>query len=130
MSAEDVESPKSMSLDESGPHIGSGKQSSRRGQKKQPLTDELLSLLESGPGQGGAAPVSGKRHIERLNYKKLHDVSVFSKCIMVSMIIPPALVAFYNIVVWYLFLLPKFPSMLGCFELENMILFSLRRGNN
>ncbi|TQE01284.1 hypothetical protein C1H46_013100 [Malus baccata] len=73
MFAEDVESPKSMSLDESGPLRGSGKQSSRRGQKKQPLKDELLSLLESGPGQAGAAPVSGKRHIERLNYKKLHD---------------------------------------------------------
>ena len=37
------------------------------------------------------------------------------------MIIPPALVAFYNIVVWYLFLLHKFPSMLGYFELENTI---------
>ncbi|KAM2605517.1 hypothetical protein TB2_034313 [Malus domestica] len=73
MFAEDVESPKAMSLDESGPLRGSGKQSSRRGQKKQPLKDELLSLLESGPGQAGAAPVSGKRHIERLNYKKLHD---------------------------------------------------------
>nr|XP_008338248.1 homeobox protein HAT3.1-like isoform X1 [Malus domestica]XP_008338250.1 homeobox protein HAT3.1-like isoform X1 [Malus domestica]XP_008338251.1 homeobox protein HAT3.1-like isoform X1 [Malus domestica]XP_017178666.1 homeobox protein HAT3.1-like isoform X1 [Malus domestica]XP_028965500.1 homeobox protein HAT3.1-like isoform X1 [Malus domestica] len=73
MSAEDVEGPKSTSLDESGPLRGSSKQSSRRGQKKQPLKDEVLSLLELGPGQGGAAPVSGKRHIERLDYKKLHD---------------------------------------------------------
>lgn len=73
MSSEDVEGPKSTSLDDSKPHRGSGERSSRRGQKKHSLKDELISLLESGPGQGESASLSGKRHIERLDYKRLHD---------------------------------------------------------
>ena len=38
------------------------------------LKDELLSVLESNSGQDNA-PLSAKRHVERLDYKKLHDVS-------------------------------------------------------
>ncbi|KAL7199474.1 hypothetical protein ACSBR2_021700 [Camellia fascicularis] len=41
--------------------------------KKQFLNTELLSLIESGPSQGDSAPVSGKRHVERLDYEKLYD---------------------------------------------------------
>ncbi|KAL6964076.1 hypothetical protein U1Q18_035131 [Sarracenia purpurea var. burkii] len=41
--------------------------------KKQSLNAELLFLLESGPGQGDSTPLSGKRHVERLDYKKLYD---------------------------------------------------------
>ncbi|KAI5316505.1 hypothetical protein L3X38_036212 [Prunus dulcis] len=42
MSSEDVEGPKSTSLDDSKPHRGSGEQSSRRGQKKHSLKDEFF----------------------------------------------------------------------------------------
>lgn len=42
--------------------------------KKETLKDELLSVLESNSGQDNAS-VSAKRHVERLDYKRLHDVS-------------------------------------------------------
>ncbi|KAI5354733.1 hypothetical protein L3X38_007628 [Prunus dulcis] len=42
MSSEDVEGPKSTSLDDSKPHRGSSEQSSRRGQKKHSLKDEFF----------------------------------------------------------------------------------------
>lgn len=42
--------------------------------KKETLRDELLSVLESNSGQDNA-PASAKRQVERLDYKKLHDVS-------------------------------------------------------
>ncbi|KAF7127178.1 hypothetical protein RHSIM_Rhsim11G0155600 [Rhododendron simsii] len=48
-----------------GPKVGQG--------KKPSINDELSSLLESGPGHGEAAPVGGRRHVERLDYKKLYD---------------------------------------------------------
>ncbi|KAL5561329.1 hypothetical protein UlMin_031076 [Ulmus minor] len=51
----------------------SGKQSSKRGRKKSSLKGELVDILEPGSGQDGSPPVSGKRHVERLDYKKLHD---------------------------------------------------------
>ncbi|THF95462.1 hypothetical protein TEA_007724 [Camellia sinensis var. sinensis] len=41
--------------------------------KKQSLNTELLSLMESSPSQGDSAPVTGKRHVERLDYEKLYD---------------------------------------------------------
>lgn len=50
---------------------------SKLGGNKESLNNELLSILE--PGQDGAAPVYGKRSIERLDYKKLYTVSVISK---------------------------------------------------
>lgn len=53
---------------------GSGRQRCKAG-KRQTLADELSSLIESDPGQEGSAPVSGKRQGERLDYKKLYDVS-------------------------------------------------------
>lgn len=40
------------------------------------LHNELQSLLESGPDKDGLEPVSGRRQVERLDYKKLHDVSI------------------------------------------------------
>ncbi|XP_059647855.1 homeobox protein HAT3.1 [Cornus florida] len=43
------------------------------GTKEHPLNDELFSLLESNPGQNDSATISRKRHVERLDYKKLHD---------------------------------------------------------
>uniref|UniRef100_A0A5B7AA23 Homeobox protein HAT3.1 n=1 Tax=Davidia involucrata TaxID=16924 RepID=A0A5B7AA23_DAVIN len=48
-----------------------GERSKLGGREKQSLNDELLSLLDSDPGQGD--PVSRKRHVERLDYKNLHD---------------------------------------------------------
>ncbi|GAV86468.1 Homeobox domain-containing protein/PHD domain-containing protein [Cephalotus follicularis] len=50
------------------------KQRSRRGgKKKQFLDSDLLSILELDPGQDGSAPFPGRRNVERLDYKKLHD---------------------------------------------------------
>lgn len=51
-------------------------QSSGGGPSKSALHNELSSLLESGPDKDGLEPVSGKRQVERLDYKKLHDVSI------------------------------------------------------
>jgi len=45
--------------------------------KKLSMADELSSLLEPDAGQEGSTPVSGKRNLERLDYKKLYDVSSF-----------------------------------------------------
>ena len=42
--------------------------------KKETLRDELLSVSESSSGQDNA-PLSATRHVERLDYKKLYDVS-------------------------------------------------------
>lgn len=52
------------------------KQSSKRGGNKSSIKDELLDILESGTGQDGSPHISGKRHAERLDYKRLHDVSI------------------------------------------------------
>lgn len=41
--------------------------------KRHSLSDELLSLLESESGQGYSGSLYPKRHVERLDYKKLHD---------------------------------------------------------
>lgn len=58
---------------------GSNGEGPKVGQRKNlSLNDELSSLLESGPGHGEAAPVSGRRHVERLDYKRLYDVSFLS----------------------------------------------------
>lgn len=54
----------------------SDKQGFRRDGKKSSLEGELLDILKSGPGKDGSPPVSGRRHVERLDYKKLHDVSI------------------------------------------------------
>ncbi|KAF4364362.1 hypothetical protein F8388_006939 [Cannabis sativa] len=51
----------------------SGKQSCSSGGKKSSLKGELLDILKSGPGEDGSPPISEKRHVERLDYKKLHD---------------------------------------------------------
>ncbi|PKI71662.1 hypothetical protein CRG98_007985 [Punica granatum] len=52
---------------------GPKRKNSEGGGKKQAI-NELHSLLESEPGESGAATsVSAKRHVERLDYKKLHD---------------------------------------------------------
>lgn len=60
-------------LDENRPSGGSGGKRSKTGGKKQSLNDELLSTIDTEPGQDGSAPVSGRRQVERLDYKKLHD---------------------------------------------------------
>lgn len=46
------------------------------GQDNDPIS--ASSLLELDPGQEASTPVSGRRHIERLDYKKLYDVSYLS----------------------------------------------------
>ena len=64
-------------------HLGnSDEQSFRRGGNKSSLKGELLDILSSVPGQDGSPPISGKRHVERLDYKRLHDVSIISLCIL------------------------------------------------
>ncbi|KAK7269897.1 hypothetical protein RIF29_22692 [Crotalaria pallida] len=62
----------SASLDDIKNFKGSSKQKCKVG-KKPSLTDELSSLQELDPGQEGCTPVSGKRNVERLDYKKLYD---------------------------------------------------------
>ncbi|RZB89187.1 TIP41-like protein isoform F [Glycine soja] len=57
--------------------ISSSKKKGKVG-KKLSLPDELSSLLEPDSGQEAPTPVSGKRHVERLDYKKLYEVSSFS----------------------------------------------------
>lgn len=56
------------------------RRSSEGGGKKQTINDELQSLLESEPGENGSTPISARRLVERLDYKKLHDVSLLSHC--------------------------------------------------
>ncbi|KAI4295722.1 hypothetical protein L6164_035738 [Bauhinia variegata] len=63
---------RSASLDDVRQSKGSGRQKCKVG-KKQSLADELSSLVEPNPGLGGSSTVSGKRSIERLDYKKLYD---------------------------------------------------------
>jgi hypothetical protein len=41
----------------------------------QSLNSELLSMLEPDLCQDESATVSGKRNVDRLDYKKLYDVS-------------------------------------------------------
>jgi hypothetical protein len=71
----DDEGPPSTSNDGIKPLRSSGGKRSKLGGNKQFLNDELLSILESDAGQDGSAPVSRRRHVERLDYKELHDVS-------------------------------------------------------
>lgn len=49
---------------------------SKQGEKKLSLKDELTSQQESDSDQVSSRPANGKRHVERLDYKKLYDVSV------------------------------------------------------
>ncbi|KAF7811045.1 homeobox protein HAT3.1 [Senna tora] len=77
MFSEQDEDPLSTSLGDSKQFKGSGRQRGKAG-KKQTLADELSSLLESDPGQEGSSPISAKRNVERLDYKKLYDVSALS----------------------------------------------------
>ncbi|CAL5400194.1 unnamed protein product [Camellia sinensis] len=60
--------------------VSNGERSKVGRRKKQSLNDELSYLLESGPGQRESAPLSGKRHVERLDYKRLHDVCTKTEC--------------------------------------------------
>ncbi|KAE8008061.1 hypothetical protein FH972_004608 [Carpinus fangiana] len=69
----DDEGPPSTSNDGIKPLRSSGGKRSKLGGNKQFLNDELLSILESDAGQDGSAPVSRRRHVERLDYKELHD---------------------------------------------------------
>jgi hypothetical protein len=58
------------------PHEDSnGRRSRFGGKKNHSLNSKLLSMLEPDSHQEKSAPVSGKRNIERLDYKKLYDVS-------------------------------------------------------
>ncbi|KAJ9159462.1 hypothetical protein P3X46_024969 [Hevea brasiliensis] len=47
--------------------------SNHGGKQKQSLQSELLSILEPSPSQDGSVPISGKRNVERLDYKKLYN---------------------------------------------------------
>lgn len=62
----------SASLDDVKYLKSSSKQKGKVG-KKLSMADELSSLLEPDSGQVGSTPVSGKRHVERLDYKTLYD---------------------------------------------------------
>ncbi|KAL9367463.1 hypothetical protein Peur_038662 [Populus x canadensis] len=56
------------------PHEDSnGRRSRFGGKKNHSLNSKLLSMLEPDSHQEKSAPVSGKRNIERLDYKKLYD---------------------------------------------------------
>ncbi|KAG2704114.1 hypothetical protein I3760_06G169500 [Carya illinoinensis] len=72
-SSRDDDDIMSASLDGVKPFGSSGGERPKLGRKKQSLNDELLSILESDSGQAGFSTVSEKRHVERLDYKKLHD---------------------------------------------------------
>ncbi|OVA04100.1 Homeobox domain [Macleaya cordata] len=64
------EIPMPSSVDGANPLTASGnRKSTEADRKKQRVNSELLSILE----QGNASPVSGRRHREQLDYKKLHD---------------------------------------------------------
>ncbi|KAJ1397314.1 Zinc finger, FYVE/PHD-type [Sesbania bispinosa] len=62
----------SASVDDVKNFKGSSKQKREVG-KKPSMADELSSLLKADPGQEASTPVSGKRNVERLDYKKLYD---------------------------------------------------------
>lgn len=86
----------STSLDRIKSLRGSGGKRSKPGGKKQSSNDELLSILESHHGQDGSPSVSsGKRPVERLDYKKLYDVSAFSSIIVSAWFSNPAPFASY-----------------------------------
>ncbi|CAL5394352.1 unnamed protein product [Camellia sinensis] len=53
--------------------VSNGERSKVGWRKKQSLNDELSYLLKLGLGQGESAPLSGKGHVERLDYERLHD---------------------------------------------------------
>lgn len=53
-------------------------QSSKCGGNKSSIKEELLEILDSGTGHDVSPPISGKRNVERLDYKRLHDVSIIS----------------------------------------------------
>lgn len=61
----------SSSLDPKAP-LGKS-QSSKHGGNKSSIKEELLEILDSGTGHDGSPPISGKRKVERLDYKRLHD---------------------------------------------------------
>ncbi|CAL5391303.1 unnamed protein product [Camellia sinensis] len=64
----------SASLDQNKPcGVSNGERSKVGWRKKQSLNDELSYLLKLGLGQGESAPLSGKGHVERLDYERLHD---------------------------------------------------------
>ncbi|XP_020225178.1 homeobox protein HAT3.1 isoform X2 [Cajanus cajan] len=67
----------SASLDDVKYLKSSSKQKGKVG-KKLPMADELSSLLQPDSGQEGSSLVSGKRHVERLDYKKLYDETYHS----------------------------------------------------
>jgi len=67
---------KSTSLDDVKYLKSHGKKKGKAGRKLS-MADELSSLLEPDSGQESSAPVSGKRNLKRLDYKKLYDVSSF-----------------------------------------------------
>ncbi|XP_043709501.1 homeobox protein HOX1A-like [Telopea speciosissima] len=60
----------SLSVDDAKSIRGSGERSTMVRKKKQSVNSELQSLLEADPN---ATLVSGKRNVERLDYKQLHD---------------------------------------------------------
>lgn len=66
----------SASLDNVKNLKGSSRQKGKVGNKPS-IADELSSLLKPDPGQEDFTPVSRKRNVERLDYKRLYDVSSF-----------------------------------------------------
>lgn len=72
-SLQDDEQVVSCSVDNSVPNSASQEKKAKVGKaKRNSLQDELSYLMQS-----GSPLVSAKRHIERLDYKKLHDVSFY-----------------------------------------------------
>ncbi|XP_047162249.1 homeobox protein HAT3.1 [Vigna umbellata] len=68
---------RSASLDDVKHLRSYGKKKSKAG-KKLSMADELSSLLEPDSSQEGSILVSGKRNLERLDYKKLYDETYHS----------------------------------------------------
>lgn len=66
-------------MDEVNSFRGGGRRSSRNSfEKKEIVKGELQSLLEEDADKDVSMPMTGKRHVERLDYKKLYDVSLCS----------------------------------------------------
>ncbi|KAF9675838.1 hypothetical protein SADUNF_Sadunf09G0074900 [Salix dunnii] len=53
--------------------VSNGRKSKFNGKKMQSLNSEILSMLEPDPCRDKSATVSGKRNVDRLDYKKLYD---------------------------------------------------------
>lgn len=73
---QDEEPTSSLMDDGLRPFEGFNGQKSKMAGSKPSLKDELASLQETVSGQEDLEPISSRRHVGRLDYKKLYDVSL------------------------------------------------------